>query len=138
MVARSIDQMRLHVREATPVVEERRPKIAGRERGVDADGQPTALASGASLQAGGDRFCFLDDAPRGVEEFLAFYGRPGATVGALEERGLQLIFEIAQAPTERRLPNVERLSRLSQTSVLGSSNRPSQISKLDSHCEDPS
>jgi len=87
MVARSVDQVRLHIREAMSVFEERGPEIAGRKRGVDADGKSTALASRASLESSGNRLCFFDDAPGGAEEFLAFYGWPGATVGTLEEGG---------------------------------------------------
>ena len=68
---------------------------------MDADRQATTLASGSSLQVRGDSFCFLDDAPGGVEEFLAIYGRASAAIGALEKRGAQLILEMPQGPTKR-------------------------------------
>jgi len=42
-----------------------------------------------------------DWVPGVVEKFLAFHGRPGATVGALEERRAQSMFEIPQASAER-------------------------------------
>src|SRR5882672_3761501 len=100
---------------------------------MDTDGQPPALTAGAGLEARGDRLRFLDDASGGIEKFLTFCGRSTAAVGALEEGGAQLIFEIPQASTECGLPYVEGLSRLPQTSMLGCDDGPAQISKLDSH-----
>jgi len=124
MVARSVDPMRLYVREATSVLNERRTKIAGRKRSMDADGQSTTLTAGAGLEVWGDRFRFLHDAPRGVQEFLAGHGRSGPTVGALEKCSAQLIFKIAQAPAESGLSDVERFGRLPKTAMLGRDDGP--------------
>jgi len=77
-----------HGTRPTSVFDERGSKIAGRQRGVHADGQTTALTAGARFEASGERFRFFDDAPGGVEEFLASYCGPGATVRTLEERGV--------------------------------------------------
>jgi hypothetical protein len=46
-------------------------------------------------------------------------------MSALEKGGTQLVFEIAQAPAQRRLANVECFCRLSKASMLGCNNRPS-------------
>lgn len=91
---------------------------------MDADGQSTALAARAGLEARSNCFRFIHDAPGGIEEFLAFDGRSRAAIGALEQSAAQPVFEIAQAAAKRRLLDVERLCRLAQASVLGRGDRP--------------
>ncbi|MGY4363233.1 hypothetical protein ACVW0J_009726 [Bradyrhizobium sp. i1.7.7] len=91
---------------------------------MDADGQPTALATRAGLETSGHCISFAHDAPGGIEEFLTFNGRSRTATCALEQSAAQLAFEIAQAATKSRLLDVERLRRLPQASVLGRSDRP--------------
>lgn len=67
------------------MLEEGCPKIAGREGGVDANGQSTTLATRTVLETNRDCFRILHDALGRIEEFLAFDSRSRAAVCALEE-----------------------------------------------------
>jgi hypothetical protein len=53
-----------------------------------ADRQPTTLTLTARprFKASGDGFCFLDDTPGSVEEFLPDDRWPSATIRSFEER----------------------------------------------------
>jgi hypothetical protein len=46
----------------------------------------------------------------------------------LEEDGAQRIFEITQASTQRRLPDVESFDRMTKASMFGRYDQPLQIS----------
>jgi hypothetical protein len=59
--------------------------------------RPSALAAGTGFEASSDRLRFFDDTACRVQEFLAGYRGPGATVGALEKCGAEFAFEITQA-----------------------------------------
>jgi hypothetical protein len=56
-----------------------------------------------------------------------------STASKPEVDGAEIVFEIAQAAAECRLPNIERLGGLSKASMLGRDNRLSQIAKLHAH-----
>jgi hypothetical protein len=87
MVARPIDQMRLHIGKASPVLDKRGTKVAGSKRGVYADCEPTALASRAGSEPRGDRVGFFDNTTRGFEKFLSLDSWPSATICAFEKNG---------------------------------------------------
>src|ERR1700735_3863386 len=100
---------------------------------MDADGQSTAFASRAHLDASGDRFRFLDNPLRGVEEFLTCRRWPGATVRSFEENCSKLMLKVTQAPTERRLPDIESRCCPPKAFVLSCDNSPAQRSKFNAH-----
>lgn len=69
-------------------------------------------------------FRLTHDAPGGIEEFQTLDRWSRASVGALEQRAVDLMFEIAQAATQRRLLDPERFCRLVEASMLRRGNRP--------------
>ncbi|MGY3581640.1 hypothetical protein ACVIGB_000288 [Bradyrhizobium sp. USDA 4341] len=91
---------------------------------MDADAQSTALAAPAAPEVTGHCLSIIHDALVVIEKFLTFDRRSRAALGALEDSSAQLLFEIAQAATQRRLLNSEGLCRLAEASVLGCDDRP--------------
>src|SRR5262249_39278617 len=84
-VARSVDQVRLHIGKAPAILDQCSAEIASRERGVDTDGKPSALAPGTGLEAGRDRFPLLNNSACRLQEFQSFNRRSRAAVGSLKE-----------------------------------------------------
>jgi hypothetical protein len=95
--------------------------------------QSAALAAGADFEPLSDRRSVIENPACRSEEFNAFDSRPRAPVSALEEYDAEFTFEIAQAATEGRLPDVERFRRLSQAPMLRGRNCPSKIPMFDRH-----
>lgn len=104
---------------------------------MDADGQSTTLASGASREAGCDHFYLIEDASRGFEKFLGRSRWPCSSIGAFEQYRSQPILKIPKPPAKRGLSDAKALRRLPKALMLGRNNRPSQILKLGNHLTMP-
>ena len=100
---------------------------------MHADGQPAAFAARTGAEPRGKLLGLLDDPLRRLEELLSFDCRACPPVGPFKQCGTHLVFEIAQATTERRLSNVECFSSLPKAAVLGGHNGPTHLSQRDIH-----
>lgn len=92
--ARSVCHININVGETMLIIHQGGAQIAGGKRCTDTNGQSTGFSPAMSLQSRKGGVDFGDDLSCGIEKLAAGCCWASAAIGAFEEDGTQLIFEI--------------------------------------------
>ena len=102
---RTLDQADVDLRELLSVVQQGRAQIAGGQRRMEADRQPSGLAAAGAMGDSGQRVHLLQNRAGGAQEIFSRPRHAHAAARSLEYHDANRFLELANAAAQRGLPN---------------------------------